>query len=580
MLHSCLDAQYRLLDNPIVHCYNIVAHLCKGALSIMRKKLVQSLQFFFVLLLIMTFTSCNKCNHESLYTNITPPTCISQGYTTYSCKNCEYSYTDDYTVATEHTIAVDPRVEPSFTATGLTEGYHCSTCQKVFVAQSIIPELPATSMLFATTLTSRNNEFYNVLPSEIADFDFSTEFTTSNNSPWTVSTDKNGFNIIASKTAPLVLGDNIFYIHVTNPNQTVDTYLVILYRGHFLPSFDISNYFDVTELVLYEHQGNLKNILVDFSYIPLSNRINSPFSSVPFVSTHSPMLNVYTADNLLYSLLQLTPIRIVEQYNPANSLSVIEKEFQNQFGLSFSLSLMHNKIRSNDQVETPLETYDYTILISSLTEEGTYYLLNTTNGIIVECCATALPFLRYAPFDWVCQDVFQGHIAYMEKMEILTPAGLGGTTSFVFELDNTASLDPDNPNTHIMLPTDKLLVYMGDKQIDAHQFKLFYARLICLQLKGFASCSEEEQALFLAAANSKETDYALNNATPVLAIDITFNSALDGSGENILLSCAFYTYHTTTGTGHCFVAINGNGNCYVNLSSINEIIATIPSTEL
>ena len=75
---------------------------------------------------------------------VTPPTCTEKGYTTYSCP-CGYSYKDNETAATGHTEAVDAAVAPTCSATGLTEGKHCSVCGTVTVAQTEIPKTAHTS---------------------------------------------------------------------------------------------------------------------------------------------------------------------------------------------------------------------------------------------------------------------------------------------------------------------------------------------------------------------------------------------------------------------------------------------------
>jgi len=110
---------------------------------------------------------------------VTTPTCTEQGYTTYTCA-CGDSYVDSYVDALGHDMAqwettqeatctadgskqsdctrcdyfeteaieakghtevIDHAVAPTCTETGLTEGKHCSACEKVLVAQSVVAVL-------------------------------------------------------------------------------------------------------------------------------------------------------------------------------------------------------------------------------------------------------------------------------------------------------------------------------------------------------------------------------------------------------------------------------------------------------
>jgi len=75
--------------------------------------------------------------------SVTPPTCTEQGYTTYTCR-CGDSYKADYVAAKGHTEVIDKAVAATCTASGKTEGKHCSVCHAVLVAQKVVPALGHT----------------------------------------------------------------------------------------------------------------------------------------------------------------------------------------------------------------------------------------------------------------------------------------------------------------------------------------------------------------------------------------------------------------------------------------------------
>ena len=80
----------------------------------------------------ITTVQLRACKHN--YNNVkwTPNTDASTGHWR-KCKNC------DKTQTAAHTEAIDAAVEPTCTATGLTEGKHCSVCGAVIVAQTTVP---------------------------------------------------------------------------------------------------------------------------------------------------------------------------------------------------------------------------------------------------------------------------------------------------------------------------------------------------------------------------------------------------------------------------------------------------------
>ena len=68
----------------------------------------------------------------------TNPGCETEGVKTYVCSVCEGNKTESVP-ATGHTVVTDAAVAPTCTENGLTEGSHCSVCNKVLVAQTVVP---------------------------------------------------------------------------------------------------------------------------------------------------------------------------------------------------------------------------------------------------------------------------------------------------------------------------------------------------------------------------------------------------------------------------------------------------------
>ena len=66
------------------------------------------------------------------------PECETKGERTFTCKVCDATKTEEID-AVGHTEVIDPAEEPTCTKSGKTAGKHCSVCNEVLVAQTVVP---------------------------------------------------------------------------------------------------------------------------------------------------------------------------------------------------------------------------------------------------------------------------------------------------------------------------------------------------------------------------------------------------------------------------------------------------------
>lgn len=93
----------------------------------------------------------------------TPATCTTDGVKTFTCKVCQEKKTEPIK-APGHTVVEDAAKEPTCTETGLTEGKHCSVCNEVLEAQTVVPakghSMTKTEAKAATCTEPGNNAYW------------------------------------------------------------------------------------------------------------------------------------------------------------------------------------------------------------------------------------------------------------------------------------------------------------------------------------------------------------------------------------------------------------------------------------
>ncbi|MBR2343946.1 MAG: hypothetical protein IKA64_06820 [Clostridia bacterium] len=117
------------------------------------KRIVSAcLSVIMLLSLLLTTVACKK-NHEHSYTEtVTPPTCIAEGYTTYTC-TCGDTYTDNIVAATGHKNNTTVTEYP----TSKTEGSKTVTCalcgeSQDYTIDALSASLPAVSDMIVSAI--------------------------------------------------------------------------------------------------------------------------------------------------------------------------------------------------------------------------------------------------------------------------------------------------------------------------------------------------------------------------------------------------------------------------------------------
>ena len=136
----------------------------------------------------------------------------------------------------EHVEVIDPRVEPTGTTDGLTQGSHCGVCGKILVAQTVISARLQGVDVASSLLTVEDDRLSGSCSHGTESFSFMNDILVASNASYIVAYDERFRNVIHDKVVSLDVGDNVFYILVTEGSSS-RSYTVTIRR---LPTYTVS----------------------------------------------------------------------------------------------------------------------------------------------------------------------------------------------------------------------------------------------------------------------------------------------------------------------------------------------------
>lgn len=206
----------------------------------------------------------------------------------------------------------------------------------------------------------------------------------------------------------------------------------------------MNNYFNVKNFSIFNgHElSNVKDPesssvmpIISFSYWDLDSRTGTFYANTAYVMNYPDQYDI-DADSAgaalqaFYSMSFLNVTKLGPNDDDMKEFGLYDPEYVIYFE--------YTPTDSSGNAEEPIE---HTILVSKMTDRGTYYMTSALYDMVVEVSRTQLLFLDYRLVDWVNSSYFSMNLAWATEIMLETPAG-----TYHFYLDNSESDSVTNPN--------------------------------------------------------------------------------------------------------------------------------------
>ena len=346
-----------------------------------------------------------------------------------------------------------------------------------------------------------------------------------------------------------------------------------------------TNYFDVLDFVLARPADDAEgssDILLAFDYIDLEERENSMYTTTPYIPDESYQYKDYRLNSTAVS-------SVLEALSGVNFVGVrklgLSEEVLAEYGLDQPAYLLSYTL----MVDTDEDSYTDTpvpnaLLISELTEQGTYLVASPMCDVVAEVTRASLFFLEHEASDWISDQVVWFNLAFLRSMSVTSPEYSAELTFDNSKTDQSSSISSSNITFTINGQTPDYVVYKTaassgkvTTETPVYNLRQFYKGLLSLSLGGSTEQGhftlDEQQRAELRALDDSECQLVLRLSIEDMAA--TYNPDYYSENNSTELTYRFYRYSE----GRSYLTINGEGEFFVDASYVEKLIADLGRLE-
>ena len=237
------------------------------------------------------------CQHTfGEWDTVKQATCKEEGKRTRTCNKCSETEEESIQKSETHTTVIDEAVPATCKDTGLTDGSHCSVCNKVFVAQTVVPKTEDHTTVTdkAVSATCKNTGLTEGSHCSVCDKVFIRQIEvpiTSNHSFISNQCSLCNLKVIehGNVDGSISGGNNKVKYYVTGDIENYRNFEIVIYgngetadvtvKGRYSDVINV----DISDIEVYVHRQSIIHSMVEFEDHSVIAQLGIPDMKLPIV---------------------------------------------------------------------------------------------------------------------------------------------------------------------------------------------------------------------------------------------------------------------------------------------------------